>query len=172
MKWIGFEPITINNGLGIRTSIYITGCNFNCKNCFNAVYHDYNIGDEFIVEDVIKQLTPHMNKHYINGISFAGPGDPLNRSDDDLQILYDFILEYKRLFKDKDIWIFSGFTYEQAIKNNYRYNILKQCDVMVDGQFIDKLKDITLPFRGSKNQRIIDIQKTIQNNNIIVDKQL
>ena len=140
---------SIVDGPGIRTVIWTQGCSHNCKGCHNPETWDFNSGKEF-TEDTKKELFSCLALPYINGITLSG-GDPLCSYDELLPLLK----EIKEKFPNKNIWVYTGFTLEELIASN-KTEILNYIDVLVDGKFILEQRDITLPFRGSKNQRILE----------------
>lgn len=152
------------NGLGIRTSIFFTGCTLDCEGCFNKLYQDFSYGNIWTQEhtDLIKK---YLQEPQISGLTLLG-GEPTEQNIDEI---IPFLQEIRNsLPKNKNIWIYSGYKYEEIIKNDNKLEIIKLCDILVDGRFIYKLKDLRLKFRGSSNQRIIDIQKSLQNNNVTI----
>jgi anaerobic ribonucleoside-triphosphate reductase activating protein len=138
----------VANYIGCRVVLYISGCIHHCKGCQNPQTWDFNGGRLF--DDVAKDyLFKSLDKSYIKGLTISG-GDPLCSYDDVLELCK----EVKKLFPNKDICIYSGFTLEELI-NNGKTEILDYIDVLIDGRFIEELKDLTLEFRGSSNQRIL-----------------
>ena len=150
---------TTSDGEGVRLSCYFSGCSLACKGCHNPISWDENFGEYFGKEkqsEIINQLKNMIKPN----ITLTG-GNPLESYD-----LYEFILDLKKEIPNINIWIYSGFTLEEILLNENMLSILKLCDILVDGRFkIDK-KDLTLAYRGSKNQRIIDIKKLILDNEI------
>ena len=157
------------NGLGLRVVLWLSGCNHNCYNCQNPQTHDCNSGIPFDLsakEEIFKEL----EKDYVNGITFSG-GDPLNENN--VFELLNLIVEIKEKFKSKDVWIYSGYTWEELFNNieldelvttsisDVRKNIIKLSDVFVDGRYLEHLKDKNYKWAGSRNQRIIDVKKTL-----------
>lgn len=150
MNYGKINKTDIANGPGVRVSLYVSGCRNRCKGCFNPETWDFNYGKPFTpetIEEILDALAPK----YISGLSILG-GDPFEP--ENIFPLMDLCYEVKRLYPDKTIWIYTGYLYED-LKNRA---ILENIDVMIDGPFIEAQKDITLKFRGSKNQRIIDVQ--------------
>lgn len=162
----------IANGIGIRITLFVSGCLNRCKNCFQPETWDFEYGKPFTTEteDYILRL---LEPSYINGLTVLG-GEPFEPSNQ--KALYPFLKKVKSSFPDKSIWIFSGFTYEELYDKNSRSfcsetdKILNLVDVLVDGRYDDSLRDISLKFRGSSNQRIIDVQKTRGENKIVLWK--
>lgn len=154
----------VENGTGCRVTIWTAGCQHYCRGCHNKHAWPYNQGKKLL--SVKDQIFDEVNKPYIQGITLSG-GDPLFQSQNALCDLRDFIEEFKEKFPDKDIWIYSGFTYEEIMSAISKKMIVEKCDVLVDGKFELELKDPDLAFRGSKNQRVIDIKKSIVNKEVI-----
>lgn len=168
MNYMQIYKTSISNGLGVRTVLWCAGCNIKCKNCFNPETWDFNAGKMF--DDKAKQyLFEQLNKPYIKGLTLSG-GHPL--AYENLPDVYDVVKEVKEKFSQKDIWLYTGYAltitdfdtsidcgFDNAAIRNY---ILAMCDVVVDGPYIDEQRDVTLAFRGSKNQRIIDVKETLK----------
>lgn len=146
-----FHNITypdVNNGEGCRVTLWIAGCTHHCKGCHNPQTWSFKSGREF-TEDIKNKLYNVLKLPYIKGITLSG-GDPLDSFND----IFELVKDIKNSFNDKDIWLFSGYTLED-IKNSEKSVILGYIDVLVDGEFKEELKDLTLAFRGSSNQRIL-----------------
>ena len=146
-----FHNITypdVNNGEGCRVTLWVAGCTHHCKGCHNPQTWSFKSGREF-TEDIKNKLYNVLRLPYIKGITFSG-GDPLDSFED----VFELIKDIKNSFNDKDIWLFSGYTLED-IKNSEKKIILEYIDVLVDGEFKEELKDLSLKFRGSSNQRIL-----------------
>ena len=158
----------IANGPGIRISLYVSGCNHHCKGCFNKEAWDFNYGNNF-TKDTIEEIITALDKSYIEGLSLLG-GEPLEEVNQ--PSVLELILEVKAKLPNKTIWLYSGFTYEEInnMKTTEIKNILQNIDVLVDGKFIIDLYDPALFFRGSSNQRIIDIKETLKKKEIILHK--
>lgn len=164
MRWAQMRALDISNGTGVGISLFVQGCPFHCFNCFNPETWDFEKGNEWTKEtqnDFLKLA----ERSYIDRISFLG-GEPLAEQNiEDLLILIRLI---KDRYPNKKIWLYSGFTFEKIFNSTeekflIRQQILSYVNVLVDGQYIDELKDYSLRFRGSSNQRIIDVQKTLNN---------
>ena len=160
MRYNKIRKMDISNGPGVRVSIFVQGCSFNCKNCFNPETHDFNKGKEFTY-DTINKLLELCDKEYINGLSILG-GEPLH----EFNILGTIKLAkaFKEKFPDKTIWVWTGFLFENVINKD----IFKYIDVLVDGRFEEEHKDIRLKYCGSTNQRVIDIQQSLKKNKVIL----
>lgn len=161
----------IANGIGVRVTLFVSGCTNHCKNCFQPQTWNFCYGEEF-TEEVEERILKMLEPDYIDGLTLLGgePMEPKNQV-----VLYPFLLKIKDKFRDKkSIWLFSGFTLEELLdKEAYpncdvTENILDIIDVLVDGRFREELKDITLRFRGSSNQRLIDMKQTRQSGNIVL----
>lgn len=154
---------SVVDGDGIRTVIFASGCRHNCMGCHNPLTHDFKYGVNFTLDRQMEVVNKVKNNPLIEGITLSG-GDCMYSTID--------AIEFIRLFKThcsmKDIWIYTGYTYEQIIADNNKLELLKLCDVLVDGRFIEEQKDLTLKFKGSANQRIINIQKSLQQNKVVL----
>ena len=166
MKYANIKKHDIANGPGVRVSLFVSGCNHHCKGCFNSVAWDFNYGSEF-TNDTINEIIEALDKNYIDGLSLLG-GEPLEELNQ--QDVLKLITEVKEKTPDRTIWLYSGFTYEQInkMKTKEINDIIKNIDVLVDGKFEIDLYDPSLFFRGSSNQRIINIKETLKENKIIL----
>ena len=143
---------TMVDGVGLRTSIYVQGCKHNCPFCHNPQSHDFNGGKEYEVNDLVDIVLADE----FADLTLTG-GDPM------FQV--DAVLELCKRVKErsnKSIWLYSGFTMEQIVQTRYLARILPYIDVVVDGRYVHELRNTDLPFRGSENQRIIDVQKYLK----------
>ena len=161
----------IANGEGVRTSLFVSGCRHHCKNCFNQSTWDFGFGEPF-TEKTMQEIFDACSPHWINGLSLLGgePFEPENQ-----RVLLPFLIMFRERFPQKDVWCYSGFTFEDITgKNQSRAftdissEMLKLIDVLVDGPFVEEKKDISLVFRGSSNQRVIDVKKTLEQNKIVL----
>ena len=159
MNYGQIRKYAIANGPGIRTSIFVTGCSLNCKNCFNKDYQNPNFGNTW-TEKEDKIITSYLNDPNVSGLTILG-GEPFENAEDLISLL-------RKIKTNKSIWIYSGYTYEYLIKNNKTLELLKLIDVLVDGPFIEDLKDLNLYYRGSRNQRIIDVKESLLNDELIL----
>lgn len=163
MNISGIVHESLVDGLGIRTTIFISGCKHNCKGCQNPEVQNFNNGKEFTLDIQRYIVNQIKNNPLIQGITLSG-GDPMFSAED--------ICEFLKLAKGElvniNIWCYTGFTFEEIIasKDIHMMELLKMCDVIVDGKFIEEEKDITLAFKGSRNQRIIDVQKSLNQNKV------
>ena len=161
MRYNKIRKMDIADGPGVRVSIFMQGCTFNCKNCFNPETHDFEGGKEFTDEtiDTVLKLCENEN---IAGLSILG-GEPMHpkKIDGTLRLAKAF----KEKFPNKSLWAWSGFKYEKYLKDK---PVLNYVDVLVDGQYVDELHNPTLKWRGSSNQRVIDVPKSLKKNKIIL----
>lgn len=154
----------IANGVGVRTSLFVSGCTHYCKNCFNKEAWDFNYGKPF-TEDTAKEILDSLEPYYVSGLSLLG-GEPFEPSNQ--RGLLPLVRECKKRFPDKPIWCYTGYTLEYdllkegSVRCEVTDELLSYIDVLVDGEFIQDLYDITLRFRGSSNQRLIDLPKTLK----------
>ena len=158
------------NGEGVRTSLFVSGCTNHCPGCFNQEAQDFNYG-KLYTQDTENILLDCIKQPYISGLSILG-GDPLCQDDAGLITLNS--LAHKVHSLGKTVWLWTGFKWEDFnFTNNFSLQslLLSACDVVVDGPFIEAEKDLTLAFRGSRNQRIIDVRKTLGKGEIILYKE-
>jgi len=154
----------ISNGPGVRVSIFMQGCDFHCKNCFNKETWDFECGNKFC-QNTIKEVLDLCDKDYIKGLSILG-GEPMHPKN--LEATTALAKAFKEKYPNKNIWMWSGFNFDNYIKDK---EATKYIDVVVDGQYQDELHDPTLKWRGSSNQRVIDVQKSLkENKTILFDK--
>lgn len=159
MRYSKIRKMDISNGPGVRVSIFMQGCAFNCKNCFNPETHDFDGGEEFNGEIIERVLKLCENKN-IQGLSILG-GEPMHPKN--IEGTTKLAKEFKQKFPDKTIWAWTGFSFDKDLKGK---EVLKYIDVLVDGQYKDELRNPTLKWRGSSNQRVIDINKSIEENTV------
>ena len=161
----------IANGEGVRTSLFVSGCRHCCPDCFNYMAWDFEYGKPF-TDETKKEILDSMAPPWIAGLSILGgePFEPENQ-----ETLLKLVCDFKKEYPNKTIWCYSGFTIEEITgevpsraKTDISLQLLKEIDVLVDGRFEKELKNIMLKFRGSENQRIIDVQKTLKEKKIIL----
>ena len=164
MNYEKIDKCSVSNGAGVRTVLWVSGCDIHCRNCQNPQTWDFNSGIPF-TDDTMQEILYDLSKPYIKGLTLSGghPLDPHNAPK-----VLEIVKRVKMVFPNKDIWIYSGYTWEDIIQNDTLKEILKYTDVLVDGAYIDELRDISLAFRGSSNQRIIDVQKTLDSNEVVL----
>ena len=164
MNYHKIEKTSIANGEGIRVVLWVSGCSLYCKGCHNPETWSLCSGKPFN-EEAKKELFEALDKPYIQGITFSG-GHPLEN--ENLLQIYNLIQNIRLIYKSKDIWLYTGLTWEDIISKNdditdkLRQVIVSMCDVVVDGRYIEEQKDITLRFCGSRNQRLIDVKETLK----------
>lgn len=169
MNYGTIKQTDIANGEGVRVSLFVSGCTHCCPGCFNYVTWDFNYGEPF-TEETEDEILSLLSRNYIDGLSLLGgePMEPCNQ-----RCLVNLVDRFKEKYPNKTLWIYTGYTYdEDLIPGGKAYcevtdRILDQCDVMVDGEFVESLKDISLKFRGSSNQRILNIRETRKRNAIV-----
>ncbi len=170
MNYGEIKNCDIANGEGVRVSLFVSGCTHHCKNCFNAETWDFNFGKPFTKETedkILEELAPD----YIDGFSLLGgePFEPENQ-----KVLLPFLRRIKDKYPQKSIWCYTGYLFDEELKSEsrarceYTDEMLSLIDVLVDGEFIQDLYDISLQFKGSANQRIIDIQKSVAKGQIVL----
>ncbi len=144
------------NGTGIRSTLFVSGCTHKCKGCFNQDYKHFRYGHPW-TKEIEDKFIEHIKNPNVHGVTILG-GEPMDQvRDNDLKDLVCRIKEET----GQNIWIYSGYTFEEIMMHKKTKEILKYCDILVDGPFIEEQKDLRLRFKGSKNQRIIDVQKTL-----------
>ena len=160
----------IANGEGVRVSLFVSGCTHHCKNCFNPETWDFNYGKPFtkeIEDNIISALAPD----HINGLTLLG-GEPMEPANQ--KALLDFVKRVKSIYPNKTIWCYSGYLFDTELLSESRAHcpwtkeLLSYIDILVDGEFKEDLKDITLRFKGSSNQRVIDVQKSLKENKVVL----
>ena len=152
----------IANGPGVRVSLFVSGCRNHCKGCFQPETWSFNYGQEYDGVNTVNEIIEALSPEYISGLSILG-GDPIERENISEVVTLCYLV--KRLYPDKTIWLYTGYNYED-IAEMYP-NVLEVIDVMVDGPFVEELKDISLVFRGSSNQRIIDVPESIRSGRVV-----
>ncbi len=170
MNYATIKPYDIANGKGVRVSLFVSGCRHHCKNCFNKEAWDFSYGDPF-TEEIKQKIFEYLAPDYISGITLLGgePFEPENQ-----EALTNLLKEIRQKFPNKVIWCYTGFVFDKELLGSSRavtqftIPMLEQIDVLVDGRFVEELKDISLKFRGSSNQRIIDVQKSLKEKQVIL----
>ncbi len=164
MNYATIKWTDIANGEGVRISLFVSGCTHRCKNCFNEIAWDFNYGQPFD-SAVQEKILSELGSSFISGLSLLG-GEPLEPQNQ--VALYPFLQEVKRRYPEKKVWCYTGFVLDEkdgtltnkAKNTQVTKDLISLIDVLVDGPFVEDLKDIRLKFRGSSNQRIIDVKKT------------
>ncbi|MDP4118979.1 MAG: anaerobic ribonucleoside-triphosphate reductase activating protein [Bacillota bacterium] len=173
MNYAEIKNYDIANGDGVRVSLFVSGCTHHCKNCFNSETWDFNYGKPFTAEveaEILKALEPS----FINGITLLGgePFEPQNQRG-----LVGFLQKVRKSFPEKTIWCYTGYTLESDLLSESRARcevtdeMLCYIDVLVDGEFVQELYDISLAFRGSSNQRIICLKETLSSGKTVLRKE-
>lgn len=161
MHYNKIRKMDVSNGEGIRVSIFMQGCVFNCKGCFNPETHDFNGGKEF-TDETIDRVIELCSKEYIVGLSILG-GEPLHPKNIDGTT--KLAKKFKEVYPDKNIWVWSGFLFDRDLKDK---EVLNYIDVLVDGQYNCDLYSPKLKWKGSSNQRVIDVQKSLESGNVVL----
>jgi len=172
MKFGNIKFNAIEDGIGCRTVLFVSGCRHHCKGCFQPETWNFDYGEEF-TDEIQNVIMNSLDKSYIRGLTILGgePFEPENQ-----EVLLPFIRKVKEKYPDKDIWMYSGYTFEEMHDNNsiccteYVNDILDNIDILVDGEFKEELKSLMIPFRGSTNQRVIDVKETLKQGQIILSK--
>lgn len=170
----------ISNGEGIGVALFVQGCHFRCKNCFNPETWDFDSGKEWTIE-IKEKFLELIDRPYIKRVSILG-GEPL--ADENLDDVFDLVNEIRLLSPQKNIWLYTGYEWKHIFDPKCHYHpktqeklsigrwrrqqIVRQCDVVVDGQYIDLKRDISLKWCGSSNQRVIDAQQSLQKGEIVL----
>ncbi|WP_186428704.1 anaerobic ribonucleoside-triphosphate reductase activating protein [Clostridium sp. BSD9I1] len=159
----GFLDNSLTNGEGLRSVVYVSGCNHKCKGCHNEAMQDYDYGDKVLIEEVLQRIKD--NIPVVKGVTFSG-GEPFEQA----QVLSRLASEIRKL--DLNIWCYTGFTFEEITNdtsNNKQWmELLNQIDILVDGRFEEGKKDRKLKYKGSSNQRIIDVKKSLEKSEVIL----
>lgn len=170
MNYGNIKYYDIANGEGVRTSLFVSGCTHHCKNCFNPETWDFRYGKPFtkqVEDEIIKSLKPD----YINGLTLLG-GEPMEKANQ--RALLPFLKRVRESCPQKTIWCYSGYLFDSELLNESRARcevtdqMLSFIDILVDGEFKEEQKDITLRFKGSANQRIIDVQKSLKEGKVVL----
>ena len=161
MRYNKIRKMDISDGPGVRVSIFMQGCTFNCKKCFNPETHDFNGGKEFNDETIHRVLELCENEN-IEGLSILG-GEPMHPNN--IEGTTKLAKAFKEKFPNKNLWTWTGFSFDRDLKNK---EVLNYLDVLVDGQYMEELRNPKLKYSGSSNQRVIDVQKSLKENKIIL----
>lgn len=169
MNYADIKRYDIANGIGVRTSLFVSGCTHHCKGCFNSVAWDFSYGTLF-TQQTIDTIIEYCKPDYIAGLSLLG-GEPFEH--DNQIALLPLVKHFKEIYPNKTIWCWSGYLFDKDILErmlpswNTTKEFLSYLDVLVDGKFIEEQKNVNLTFRGSSNQRILLVQESIQKNKLI-----
>lgn len=169
MNYATIKECDVANGPGVRVSVFVSGCNHHCKGCFNEIAWDFNYGNTF-TQQTIDKILKDLDKDYIEGLSLLG-GEPLEYQNQ--KGLVELVKQVKEKFPNKTIWCYTGFDFEKDVMGKMystweeTRTLLDNIDVLVDGKFDLELKNPSLQFRGSENQRLIDVQKSMKAGKLI-----
>lgn len=169
MNYANIKHYDIANGEGVRTSLFVSGCTHHCKDCFNPETWDFGYGKPFtkeVIDNIIQSLKPD----YVNGLTLLG-GEPMEIANQ--KALLPLVEQVKKIYPNKTVWCYTGYQFEDLLSGgkvhaDWAEKLLNNIDIIVDGEFVKEKKDITLRFKGSSNQRIIDVQKSLKENKIIL----
>lgn len=170
MNYAKIDPLSVANGPGVRVCIFVSGCTHHCKGCFNSIAWDFNYGEEF-TDDTIEYILNLLQPNYVSGLTLLG-GEPFEKQNQ--SELLRLVKAVKNKFPNKPIWAYSGYTLDQIMSYKTGADklvtdeLLSLIDVLVDGKFEEDKKNLSLKFRGSSNQRLIDLNKTLNSNSIIL----
>ena len=168
MRYAQIRKMDISNGEGIGVALFVQGCHFHCHNCFNPETWDFNGGKEWTGE-IADKFLDLADKPQIKRISILG-GEPL--SEENMESILNLLHKIRSRFGySKKVWLYTGYKWEELLTHDNaitRLSIVQLCDVLIDGRYIDDLKDYKLKWRGSSNQRVIDVKKSLINNKTIV----
>lgn len=168
MNYADIKRIDVANGPGVRVSLFVSGCSHHCKGCFNEETWDFHYGKPF-TEQEIEQILEYVKPDYIKGLSLLG-GEPFEYANQ--QGLLPLLRRFIALYPNKDIWCYTGYDFEKDIQEKMMVawpetrEMISYIDVLVDGEFVEDKKDLTLRFRGSSNQRIIDVKKSFEKHEV------
>lgn len=163
MKYAKIRKYDISNAPGICTTLFVSGCTHNCEGCFNKEQQDFNYGNEF-TKEIEDEFIEYVKSKQVKGVNILG-GEPMQ------QLMDNTLLNLLRRIKkeiNKPIWLWSGYTYEEIISNSRRLELLEEVDVLIDGKFEISKRDLMLKYRGSSNQRIIDVKKSLEAKEVVL----
>ena len=173
MFYSGIKAASSENGVGLRTSFFVSGCRHHCPGCFNSATWSFNNGKEY-TKEVEKKVLKSLEPRYVSGLTVLG-GEPLEIENQ--PVVLELIRKVKERFPEKTVWIYTGFTWEELFEGSratsqYILPILEMVEVLIDGRFEIKKKVLSLKFRGSSNQRVIDVQKSLAEGKVIISHYL
>lgn len=170
MNYATIKKIDVANGTGIRTSLFVSGCTHACKNCFNSEAWSFTYGEKYTKKQE-DEIIEYLKMPYIKGLTLLG-GEPMHPNNQ--EEVSKLIKRVRKELPEKDIWIFTGFNFEKDILNKmYKFisftrDIIENVDVIVDGKYMDEFRNLRQYFRGSENQRIIDVKKSLEKNKVVL----
>ena len=170
MHYGEIKKCDIANGEGVRVSLFVSGCTHRCPGCFNQATWDFSYGQEY-TEETEQEILDALSPGYINGLSLLGgePFEPQNQ-----EVLVKLLRKVRERYPEKNVWCYSGYLFDRELLSEsrarcgYTDEMLSMIDILVDGRFVEKLKDIRLVFRGSSNQRLIDVKKSLETGDIVL----
>lgn len=161
MRYNKIRKMDISNGPGIRVSIFMQGCAFNCKNCFNPETHDFNGGEEFTDKTIERIILLCANENVV-GLSVLG-GEPMHPKNIDGTMR--LAKAFKEKYPDKTVWAWTGYLFDEYLSDK---EVCRYLDVVVDGQYVEELHNPSLKWKGSSNQRVIDVQKSLEEGKVVL----
>lgn len=170
MNYATIKKMDVANGPGLRVSLFVSGCTHQCKECFNKEAWDFNYGEPF-TEETVETILEYLKSEHIKGLSLLG-GEPFEHENQ--KGLLPLLRKVKEVYPNKTVWCYSGYDFEKDMLGRMiteweeTKELLSYIDVLVDGEFMVEKKDLTLRFKGSRNQRIIKVQESLQDNNIVL----
>lgn len=170
MNYAEIKYCDVANGPGVRTSLFVSGCSHHCPGCFNEIAWDFNYGKPF-TQDTIDSIIESLKPDYIQGLTLLG-GEPFEYSNQ--KGLLPLVRQVREILPQKDIWCFTGFLFDKDIIENMckrwkeTNELLSYIDVLVDGRFVEELKNLNLKFKGSENQRTILVNESLKSGNVIL----
>ena len=170
MNYATIKKRDIANGVGVRVSLFVSGCTHHCKNCFNKETWDFDYGEVY-TKETENLILEYLSPDFVNGLSLlvGEPFEPTNQKE-----LVSLLRKVKEKYPQKDVWCYTGYLFDKELLGDsrarceYTDEMLSYIDVLVDGRFVEEKKDITLQFRGSSNQRVIDVKKSLSQNGVIL----
>ena len=170
MNYATIKKRDIANGIGVRVSLFVSGCTHRCKNCFNKEAWDFSYGEKY-TDETEALILSYLETSFVNGLSLLGgePFEPQNQKE-----LVGLLRKVKEKYTKKDVWCYTGYLFELQLLSDsrarceYTDEMLSYIDILVDGPFVEEEKDITLQFRGSRNQRVIDVKRSLSENTVVL----
>ena len=161
MRYNKIRKMDIADGPGVRVSIFFQGCAFHCKNCFNPETWDFKGAKDF-TDETLEEVLNLCDKEFISGLSLLG-GEPMHPKN--IEATTKLAKRFKEVYPNKTIWSWSGFLFDEYLKDK---EVVKYIDVLIDGRYVDELHDPTLKWKGSANQRVIDVQESLKKGEVIL----
>ena len=172
MHYGEIKKFDIANGMGVRVSLFVSGCTHHCKNCFNEVTWDFRYGQEF-TKETENMIMEYLKPSHVAGLTLIG-GEPMEQPNQ--RGLLPLVKRVKETYPNKNIWCYSGYLFDEELLKPSRARcevtdeLLSYIDILVDGKFVEELKDVTLRFKGSSNQRIIDVQESLRQGEVVLSE--